>query len=420
MGCGTSAPKEKKKKKKNAKLEDPIISRRNRVDISGIEIDDGRAEVVQVENWEFNGEELSGVNVVGIQRENPLPVPKESKRSPTDEKKVQINEKKTLSTTASSSIAGDEIKETKEEEEKQANDGGKRDLATTSLEISTPTTHDIDGEQIMKSQKQAVQVEDYSVASMFDKEDLVASMFDDEYKDENEAAAERLKVAETETKPIAEVNIKPEEIKLDKKNKVETHSDFVKHESEAKLEPEVEMEGESEPEPDKDPKPEIETEPKSETETEPKPETETEPKLETETEPKPEEAKCEPENEFEESVSFIFHHFESLAGDGYGLKKLGAMFPSIQPMLIHFLARKLWHIENLKFYFTLPSKEQDLETVQKFKSAIEDIQTNKPEVEEVQPELEEIQLDRKPKAEAQPDVKKHEPEAQSESVTDVV
>ena len=53
------------------------------------------------------------------------------------------------------------------------------------------------------------------------------------------------------------------------------------------------------------------------------------------------------------------------------------MFPSIQPMLIHFLARKLWHIENLKFYFTLPSKEQDLETVQKFKSAIEDVQTNK-------------------------------------------
>ena len=81
--------------------------------------------------------------------------------------------------------------------------------------------------------------------------------------------------------------------------------------------------------------------------------------------------------EFEESVSFIFHHFESLAVDGYGLKKLGAMFPSIQPMLIHFLARKLWHIENLKFYFTLPSKEQDLETVKKFKSAIEDIQTNK-------------------------------------------
>ena len=34
----------------------------------------------------------------------------------------------------------------------------------------------------------------------------------------------------------------------------------------------------------------------------------------------------------------------------------------------------------------------------------------------MQPELEEIQLDRKPKAEAQPDVKKHEPEAQSESV----
>ena len=52
------------------------------------------------------------------------------------------------------------------------------------------------------------------------------------------------------------------------------------------------------------------------------------------------------------------------------------MFPSIQPMLIHFLARKLWHIENLKFYFTLPNKEQDFETVQKFKSAIEDIQTN--------------------------------------------
>lgn len=228
MGCGTSAPKEKKKKKKNAKLEDPIISRRNRVDISGIEIDDGRAEVVQVENWEFNGEELSGVNVVGIQRENPLPVPKESKRSPTDEKKVQINEKKTLSTTASSSIAGDEIKETKEEEEKQANDGGKRDLATTSLEISTPTTHDIDGEQIMKSQKQAVQVEDYSVASMFDKEDLVASMFDDEYKDENEAAAERLKVAETETKPIAEVNIKPEEIKLDKKKQSRNSFRFCK------------------------------------------------------------------------------------------------------------------------------------------------------------------------------------------------
>ena len=33
----------------------------------------------------------------------------------------------------------------------------------------------------------------------------------------------------------------------------------------------------------------------------------------------------------------------------------------------------------------------------------------------MQPELEEIQLDGKPKAEAQPDVKEHEPEAQSES-----
>ena len=102
------------------------------------------------------------------------------------------------------------------------------------------------------------------------------------FDDESETAAEPLKVAETETKPIAEV---PEEIK----NKVETHSDFVKYEPEAKLEPEVEMERESEPDPDKDPKLKSETEPKSETETEPKPETETEPKLD--------EAKCEPENE---------------------------------------------------------------------------------------------------------------------------